>query len=504
MSSKLTPTQEQQEILDAFKEHKVMKINACAGSGKSSTLKMLSEQNIQPSLYICYNKTVATEAKSKFPEHVDCRTAHSLAYSSYGVLLQHKLTRKNTGKYENVAKTVSEIVKYYSIDDFSVSKSASISSRTVATLVKGTVTRFQNSKYETITGKCIPKNDLAEVFLTYKKVNKEDFIETVVKFANKLWCDRINPNSNVLAEHDSYLKLWQLSKPKLPYEIIYFDESQDANPVILDVILNQDHCKCVYVGDTYQSIYQWRQAVNAMEKIEAPIKVLSQSFRFGENIADLATYIIDGGIHIKGNPKIDSELSYVLDDKYTVVCRTNSHLIDVAVELLAEGKNVKCEIDTTKFESLLKSCEALYTKDYNNVKDEDIALYSKWEDLLEALDEHVEYKRIVKIVLSKKTKYYLYSLSKLKKQSSNYDVLLITAHKSKGMEWDNVIIGDDFPIDIILKLPNDPEYNQQEVNLFYVACTRAKLNLELPDTFYDVYSDALNEFNKQQTNLVKL
>lgn len=38
---------------------------------------------------------------------------------------------------------------------------------------------------------------------------------------------------------------------------------------MLDVIMNQEHCKIVYVGDSFQSIYQWRQAVNAMENIRA-------------------------------------------------------------------------------------------------------------------------------------------------------------------------------------------------------------------------------------------
>ena len=93
MKMKLTPTHEQQAILDSFKEHRILKINAIAGSGKSSTLKMLSELNPQPSLYICYNKTTATEASNKFPKHTSCRTAHSLAYSLYGSLLQHKLNR---------------------------------------------------------------------------------------------------------------------------------------------------------------------------------------------------------------------------------------------------------------------------------------------------------------------------------------------------------------------------------------------------------------------------
>ena len=493
----LTPTHEQQTILDSFKEHRILKVNACAGSGKSSTLKMLAEQNNQPSLYVCYNKTVATEAQNKFPKNVNCRTTHSLAYSVFGSMLQHKLSRAKGVGYINVAKTVSEIVKYYRIEDITPREGVAVTARTIATLIKDTVNRFQNSMDEHITIKNIPHKQLKEVLDTHPDIDELTLKDKIVRYANILWCDRINPNSVVMAEHDTYLKLWQLSKPQLPYDIIYFDEAQDANPVMLDVIMNQKHCKIVYVGDSFQSIYQWRQAVNAMENIEAPTKVLSQSFRFGNSIAELATYIIDGQIHIKGTPTIESSVTQVNTEQYTMIFRTNACLIDNAVRLLSAGKRVKCEIDTTKFESLLKSVEALFIGDSKNVKDEDISLYGTWNDLLEALDEHVEYKRIVNIVLGNQTQRYLSALNKMKKQSSDFDILLITAHKSKGMEWDNVIVGDDFPVDTILKLPHEKGYNQQEINLFYVACTRAKLNIQLPTEFEQVFNEALNDYEEE-------
>lgn len=493
---KLTPTKEQQTILKSFKEHRILKINACAGSGKSSTLKMLAEDNDKPSLYVCYNSTVATEARSKFPQHVNCRTTHSLAYSVFGNLLQHKLKRVDGAGYVNVAKTVSEIVKYYRLQDMATSTGEVVTARTIATLIKETVTRFQTSVDETITVKNIPYKSLSEVLNTHPSVDSTLLKEMIVKYANILWCDRINPNSVVLAEHDTYLKLWQLSKPQLPYDIIYFDESQDGNPVMLDVIMNQKHCKIVYVGDSFQSIYQWRQAVNAMESIEAPTKVLSQSFRFGESIADLATYIIDGKICIKGTESINSVIGNVQEDNYTMVFRTNACLIDNAVRLLDSGKRIRCEIDTTKFESLLKSLEALFLGDTKNVKDEDISLYGTWNDFLESLDEHVGYKRIVNIVLSNQTQRYLSALNKMKRQASDYNILLITAHKSKGMEWDNVIVADDFPIDVILKLEHEKGYNQQEVNLFYVACTRAKYKLQLPEEFEQVFNEALEDYEE--------
>ena len=117
----LTPTQEQQDILNAFKEHKVMKVNAVAGSGKSSTLRLLAQEHTQPSLYVCFNKQNAVEASKSFPSHTDCRTVHSLAYSVFGKFLLHKLNILDS-VYINRGRTAKEIVKLYDVQDFLVSR----------------------------------------------------------------------------------------------------------------------------------------------------------------------------------------------------------------------------------------------------------------------------------------------------------------------------------------------------------------------------------------------
>lgn len=496
MTNTFKPTQEQLDIIEAFKHTRVLKVNAAAGSGKTSTLKLLAEHNVQPSIYLSFNSVIANEAEGKFPSHVSCRTQHSLAYSVFGKMLAHKLTRKKGGVYNNVAGTVSEIVKYYKISDFETSEETIIA-RSVGSLVKETVKRFQHSKDCGFELHHIPKKSLKETAKGLDDQAVKDLQRMVLRYANKLWKDKIDPLSPVLAEHDTYLKLWQLSNPVLPYDIIYLDESQDTNPVIYDVISKQTHCKIAYVGDKHQSIYAFRQAINAMAKIDAPEKFLTKSFRFGQEIADVATFIINGQMDIKGAEWITSKLLDEEPQQYTMLFRTNAGLIDQAVRLISQGKKIRCEVDTYKFEQQLKSAEALLFEDPKNVKDETIALYSKWSDLLDALEEHIELKRVVNIVTSGKTNMYLKALSRLKKQQGAYDVLLVTAHKSKGMEWDNVVIADDFDMKKVLDVGEQGSVNEQEVNLFYVACTRAKQGLLLPTGFVDVYNEHNEEFNTE-------
>ena len=502
----LTPTHEQQDILNAFKEHKVMKVNAVAGSGKSSTLRLLAQDNTQPSLYVCFNKQNAVEASKSFPSHTDCRTVHSLAYSVFGKHLLHKLNILDS-VYINRGRTAKEIVKLYDVQDFLVSRNVYIPARTIAVLAKVTVERYQNSSNENIGVSHIPKQEIDDLDKKHNRFNADIFKDEVLSVANKLWRDKVNPKSPVKIEHDTYQKLYQLSKPVLPYDIIYLDEAQDSSPVVLDIISRQEHCKVVYVGDTFQSIYAFRQAVNAMEKIKAPTKVLSKSFRYGQELADLATFIIGGSIQVKGMESIISKITKVDSEQYTKIFRTNSALLSEAVRLIGQGIKVKCEIDPKKFKSMINSSYALFKGDNANIKDDEIAVYATWSEMLDDAKDNPEIKRLTDIILNHKTFTYTKALDALIKDSKSnkpYDVLLTTAHKSKGMEWSNVIIADDFNTDTILKSVGDSGYNQQEVNLFYVACTRAINTLQLPKDFLDEYQfsleDCENEYTQEEDN----
>lgn len=488
---KIQPTQEQLDIISAFRTNRVLKVNAVAGSGKTSTLTLLAQDNNKSSIYICFNRAIAEEARTKFPEHVTCRTSHSLAYAEFGIMLKHKLERPK-GTYRNVAGTSSEIAKYFAIADIESNDETvkPIKNTAIAAFAKFTVNNFQNSADDTLSAKHLPNADIKDTLSKHQGIQKDYLVNQILKYAKLLWNARSNPASDVLCTPDTYLKLYQLSKPVLSYDIIYLDEAQDSNPAVLDIVRRQTHCKIAYVGDTYQSIYQFRGAVNAMNIIDAPTMLLSKSFRYGSKIAEIAKYVINDAIDVKGNENISSSIQALPSSSYTYIFRTNSHLLETAVALIEQGENIHIDINTRNFVKLLESTQALYKNDYKNVKHEDITPYSTWLDLLEASKEEPELRRLVDIVKNKDVGDFIRNLTMTTdKQSAN--ILLTTAHKSKGCEWSNVVLAGDFP----LSSSADPldGMSQQEINLLYVAVTRAIDSIVLPVQLAEVFEDQEGE-----------
>ncbi|MFC8536758.1 UvrD-helicase domain-containing protein [Streptomyces sp. NPDC057249] len=77
-----------------------------------------------------------------------------------------------------------------------------------------------------------------------------------------------------------------MSRPRLRADFLLLDEAQDANPVIADLVQNQD-AQRIAVGDSAQAIYGWRGAVDALATWPAQLRLyLQQSWGFGPAIAD--------------------------------------------------------------------------------------------------------------------------------------------------------------------------------------------------------------------------
>lgn len=465
-------TEEQQAIVDASKTYKVLKIEAKSGSGKSSTLIEVSKEIIQPSLYLTFNRNMAEEALGKFPSHVDCKTTHSLAYGTFGRDYQHKLSRPK-GRYQNVAGTASEIAMYYKIKPIFQDDQCAFSSIYMGLLVQSTVNRFEQSKDKHLTADHVPHREIRDKKSKYADVDVKEVRKQILLHATQLWKDRVDLLSPVLSTHDTYLKLYQMSSPRLNYDVIYLDEAQDNNAVMLDIVMKQD-CKIIIVGDSYQSIYQFRGAINALAQTQAATLPLTKSFRFGDEVAELANIIIKPTNRVEGSGSTTiaptNEMSVEdLPKGSALLFRTNVGLVLTAVDLISQGIHVDFPNSLSTVKSAISSALALKAGELKKVKHTSLIPFSSWEEFKEGSKDDPELKAIYNLTSGseKELKFKLAQLDKNDPTQAYY--ILRTAHSAKGLEWDTVMVMGDFS-----DKPEDYIKNQQETNLLYVATTRAR------------------------------
>ncbi|WP_243830452.1 3'-5' exonuclease [Campylobacter novaezeelandiae] len=312
----------------------------------------------------------------------------------------------------------------------------------------------------------------------------------ITKKIKKLWNEMQSEKCSFTYEHDFYLKEYQLKKPKLEYDFILVDEAQDINACVIDIVLNQTQAKKVFIGDTFQSIYKFRGAVNSLEILASMPKshtlYLTQSFRCPQSIATIANSyleILNAPRDFKGTQKLKNENKE--NKAKAIVCRTNAKLFDIAVENLDKKLFFVGGVDSYAFDELLDIQNLLFKK-REYIKNQFIAKFTDLKELLEYINETKEIDLKQKIfVLFKYAHSDIIKLIKdIQKSSVNKeekaDLILSTGHKSKGLEWDNVEIIDDF-LNIKQELEEKDEITvaKEELNLLYVAITRAKNSLNI-------------------------
>lgn len=489
-----TPTDEQFAIEGAFKENRFTTIQAKSGSGKTSTLYMLANGTEDKILYLAFNKSMAEEARRKMPDNVECRTLHSICYQQLDQALRHKLTRPE-GAYVNVAGTGNEIAKKFKINNLIDKNGKTLLTRAmIGLMVKQTVGKFEFSDDAHLGRKHFPTVYLAD--LKRKNINENKLITEVVTYAKQLWRERIDPKSETIMTHDTYVKLFELSGKDLGYDIIFGDEFQDVNPAFLSILRNAKAAKrIVVVGDEFQSIYQFRGSQNMMKEtstygVELP---LTACFRFGPKVADIANMILEDKQPLahplvgKGfDTIVGSYVSDIVDytKPYTIIFRKNLTLLMEAMDRIADGEDIIINVDTKDFISMVDSVNALRRGDIEKVKHETVLPYATWEEFVDCAESDPDAKRLLNVVVSGKANTIAHTL-RTHRNSPTAKVTLTTAHKSKGLEWDQVVVANDFP----------SNYNKErewvgleeaERNLLYVAHTRCIKCLQWNSTVQEI------------------
>ncbi len=318
--STFPPTPEQQRIIDAFVTGADLVIGAGAGSGKTSTLKMLARSNpSRRGLYIAYNKAIATDAARDFPANVRCKTAHGLAYGAVGRLYRHRLDASRVP-----IRVTAQILGIR--EPLPLSGGMKLAPHQLSRLAMATVTRFCYSADPAIDRRHVPLP-----LGTDGPGDRDVVASAVLPYARAAWEDLTDRGGRLRFSHDVYLKLWQLSGPRLYTDVVYLDEAQDANPAVAAIVEGQTGAQRIMVGDRCQAIYGWRGAQDAMAAFAADHRLqLSKSFRFGDAVAAEANKwleVLHSTLRLTGYERINSAIQ-ALPDPDAVLCRSNAETVN--------------------------------------------------------------------------------------------------------------------------------------------------------------------------------
>jgi len=473
-------TYEQKLIIDTpLEAFNVMKITAFAGTGKSTTLREYAKKYPEKRfLYIVFNKIAATEAKSKFPANCDCRTIHSLAYG----IQKNWIDKKKNGISNRMRGILSNeyLLKLTQERD-----------KVITTIISQTIRKYCQLTDIELSSAHVPPETLSRIEKRMKVKTKEGLqiaVDSVVKSAKHVLDVCMSDVPGELT-YDLYLKRLLLVEHSIPrYDAIMLDEAQDSDPVTIE-LLRKSGIKLILVGDPHQQIYSFRKAINAMQAFKADREYsLTGSFRFGKDIASKANAVL---AKYKGESrKIKGLASENADEKSDSTCyiaRTNAGLFKKIIELGDKPYQIQGGVDVVELHKIL-DIYYLWAGKKDLITSEEILDFEKFEEMKnygEETDDIIierycgfieDYKERIPAIIDR-------IKNSISRVAFNSNTVITTCHKAKGNEYDHVILIDDFkvPLKHGLRSNGVAARTDDEINILYVALTRAKKTLIIPD-----------------------
>ncbi|MFJ8062922.1 UvrD-helicase domain-containing protein [Streptomyces sp. NPDC096142] len=472
----MNPTDEQTAAADAFHAGDHLALQAGAGTGKTTTLAFLARATRRRGRYLAYNRAIAQDARTRFPDTVQCKTAHALAYAAVG----HRYTRRLNAPRRPAWQTGQAlgITKAIRIGEVEVTQKA-LSNATLRT-----VTRFCHTADETITRHHVPPLRGLEHTDPHTQLAAH-----IVPFARRAWADLQHPDDGAVRfDHDHYLKIWALTRPRIQTDFLLLDEAQDTNPVVEQIFLAQrDHAQLVMVGDSAQAIYHWRGAKDIMTGFDGTQLALSQSFRFGPLLAEEANrwlHLADAPLRLSGTETVPTELG-PLTRPDAVLCRTNVGAMAHVMALMTTGYRVALAGGGDGLRALAQAARDL--KDGHRTTHPELLLFPSWGELQDYAAHDPagrDLQPLVDLVDTHGTDAILAAVAHLAPEQ-HAQVTVSTAHKAKGREWPRVKIADDFtpPKDTDQQdaagRPLPGPIDGADARLAYVAVTRTRSHLDL-------------------------
>ncbi len=496
----MAPSIYQQAIIDWLRNDTGNAIvSAKAGSGKTSTLCMLSDE-ISPvgtrAAFLAFNKAIATELQRRLPKHVQAATFHS-------VCMQALRRHPACAQFSNSRGWVQSNKVHNILDSMHNTYGAT----TIEAVRKGVRQLIGLMKANALMPEC-DESELLALVERYDIEFSEDGQNTDnTHVALKIAREALAINNDTLdsIDFDDMLYLcWLLNAPLIKYSHLMVDEAQDTNKIqrlLIQRMLGRD-ARAVFVGDEAQAIYAFRGAdSSAMQAIQDDFKCarfpLSISYRCPRKVIALAQRIVPD-IEARENApegtvkKLDTMELANFTTLDLVLCRNTAPLVSLAYRFLKAHKAVKVMgrdigeqlvslVQKMRAANLEELADKLDTYTQREVqaamakRNESKAerLMDQYESILAIIDGLPEDDRSVFSVIG-----VIRSL--FTDDGNGHRTTLSTIHRAKGMEAHTVYILDGHLMPS--KYATQPWQQVQETNLKYVAVTRSL------DTLYFVES----------------
>ncbi|ARB11211.1 putative UvrD superfamily I DNA helicase [Pseudomonas phage JG054] len=450
-------------------------VEAVAGSGKSTTIVEALKRVTGSSIFLAFNKSIAEELKAR---GVNARTFHSL---TYGPVTQARGVRTvDTDKLRRLcdAKLKGEDAAIY----------GSFISKLVGLGRQVGIGCLVPDLPQTWMDICIhhdlePDHDLAD-------------LGRAIELASELLQ---HSNESSMVDFDDLLYLAVKDGISLPkFDFIFVDEAQDTNAIqraLLRKIMRKG-ARIVAVGDPAQAIYGFRgadsESLNLIaQEFDAVRLPLSITYRCPTSVVKYAQQWVS---HIQAAPgaREGEVLELGRDWNMTtfkandlVVCRKTAPLMTLAfkflrarVPVMVMGREIGAGLKSLINKMNARSLEHLEQK-LEAYRDREVekALAKKDDAKVEAIEDRIscitclidsmpEDQRTIPALLN--------TLDTLFADKRNA-VVLATIHKAKGLEAKRVFWLDRSQCPA--KWARQDWQRQQEVNLCYVAATRAMESL---------------------------
>lgn len=509
----MTPTAEQEAIIQVARTPDSLMVTAFAGCAKTSTLEMAGRQVKVPALALAFNKKIATEMASRFEGNFSVKTLNSLGHAAWGRAIG---VAKITLDDRKLGKLVTEVAKDRKVD-LDSEQWDQLRRLVSAAMQAGIVPRECGEGLLPDDTQAWHDGPAEGIGLL------DDDFEFLHDLAREVLVKNIELAKQGTISFDDQVYCSTMLGGRFPqFPVVFLDEAQDLsvlNHLMVSKCLRPDG-KMLVVGDPKQAIYAFRNAhTESMGQIRAlrpqwQDLPLATTFRCPKVVVARQQFHVPGFTAWHTNPDGRyARLGLGMDNKYeagwdwehlqnilpnpgvaiAMLCRNNGPLLAMAFRLLAKGIGVQM-LGTDIGKGLVALARKISPEDGTPIDivrglvddwergEADLARVNRREEKLAGISDRAE---CLRAVISggqvRDAGQLRNAITRLFARKEGL-VTLASIHRAKGLEWDVVVHLDPWRIPSkwakkAAAASGDSRQLEQEWNLAYVAETRTKHTL---------------------------